>query len=57
MRGHEPGALPIAVGITGRPRGKTINVSVVHTERGGNEHGVVNLDVGRPFLTRPLNVF
>lgn len=44
------------VGIVARPGVETINVTIAHTEHGGDEDGVVNLKVGCAF-TGALNVF
>ena len=36
----------IGAGILRRPRGKAIYIAVVHAKGGGNEYGVMDLDVG-----------
>src|SRR6187549_1530647 len=48
--------IAIARRVGGRQRAEAVYIAVEHTERGSDEHGVVNLDVGRAFRSRPSDV-
>ena len=52
VRGDERRALPVEVGIVGRPRGEAVDVAVAHAEHRGDEHRVVDLEVGGALLAR-----
>jgi hypothetical protein len=41
--------------IAGLPRRKSIDIAVVHAECGGNQHGVVNFEVGCAKLSCALH--
>ena len=54
--GDERGPLAVEVGIVGRPGGEPVDVAVEHAERRGDEHGVVDFEVGGAQLARALDV-
>ena len=56
MLGDERRALAVEVGIVGRPGGQPVDVAVAQAEHGGDEHGVVNLEVGGAELARARDV-
>ena len=56
MLGDERRALPVELRVFGRPRRQAIDIAVEHAECRGNQHGVVNLDVGGPVQARARHV-
>ena len=48
MFGDECGALAVEIGIVRRPCRQAVDVAVAEAEHGGDEHGVVNLEIRRP---------
>src|SRR5262245_62075879 len=54
--GDERGALAVEIRIVRRPRGQAVHVAVAHAEDGGDEDGVVNLEIRRARGARPRDV-
>src|SRR5688572_26709259 len=54
--GEPPAGLAVGLGLLRRPRGEPVDVAVVHAERRRDEHGVVDLVVGRTLAARALDV-
>jgi hypothetical protein len=48
--------LPVQVGIVRRPGCQAVNITVVHAKCRSNQNGVVDFQIGRPLLSRPLDV-
>ena len=54
--GDDGGALAVEIRIVGRPGREAVDVAVAHAEHRRDQHGVVNLEVGRALRARPLDV-
>ena len=54
--GDQGRALPVEIGIVGHPRGEAVHVAVAHAEHGGDEHRVVNLQIGGALLAGARDV-
>ena len=56
MLGDDRRAGTVEVRILRGPRGQSVHVAIAHAEHGGDEHRVVDLEIGRAVLTRSRDV-
>jgi hypothetical protein len=54
--GDDGGPLPVELWVVGRPRCEAVDVAVAQAEHRGDEHGVVNLEIGGTGLTGPRDM-